>query len=979
MPTDIRDGPLQVTGKEPLASLIASVGETVPSAGNRPVILDDPGVAWFVESGALDIFIAERAGKEMASAFKHAVRAGTGCWAFGIAENDLDGTLQLVGKGLPGTLLLRVPLRDLLRQMDTRSGSDPASAALINAADAWIEELGAAVSREIRPRPRIDCRLPPTGHLQAEGVLTAERGVVWTSGASGVAFLGSESVSPHRSGWTAVTPLTWVATTGLVEIDCATSENLGLERLLFEALPEFQKLCLDAEGFNRQLAVADAANLQAATSSHRDRQRTVAEQGLFNLSKGSDTPPAADSPLLGALQAVGRHEGITFQAQADAGGRDPSLKRILENSRVRARKVRLERKDRWWLGDSGAMVAFRRDGGQPVALLPGSAGGYRILDPVTGQATRVRSDNIGELDDFAWFPYRPMRRKDSTGVMSFFRVARGQLGGDLLRMTLAGAAAGLLTLTPAIAIGMLIENVVPFGDATELLRFTIVLVILALAAGLLHMLRGTALMRLEGRISTRLSAALWDRLFSLPIGFFRRFSAGDVAERATALMVLRDRTAGPTTAAALSMLFAFPAVGLLFFYNAALGWLNLAVGVGVLAVTAAAGIAQLEPQRRYFAASRRVAGDLLQLINGLGKLRTAQAEDAALAFWARQYRMKKMAEIRIAAMSEHLASLAVAVPALASALVFAVALTQEDLELAEFLTVYAASVVLYSSLVSLGLSFQGISAIVPGCEQVLPILAAETEDMSGNRNPIALDGEIRFDQVSFRYSEDGPRILHDVSFHANPGELVAIVGESGAGKSTLIQLALGLEGPDTGGVYYDGRNLKDLDVASVRRQVGVVVQDGALLVGDVRGNIIGEASDLTLEDAWRAARQAAVADEIAAMPMGMYTPVGETAATFSGGQIQRIRIAAALVRSPRILFLDEATSWLDTNTQEETMAGIRASVATRIVIAHRLSTIREADRIYVMQAGRIVQQGSFEELLRTEGVFRDLAERQVAS
>ncbi len=955
--------------------MAAAVGEIVPAAGNRPVILDDPDVAWLVQSGTLDIFVAEHAGGDVASAFKHAVRTGNGRWAFGTTGHDRP--LRLIGKGLPDTVLLRVPVRGLLQLVASHPESDSATASLIDAVDAWIEDLGAAVSREIKPRPRVDRCLPPTGSLEVDGVLTADRGVVWIGGAEQIAFLGSETAAPGGPGWIAVTPLAWITAMSPVEIECATSENLGLERLLLEALPEFHRLCLGAEGFNRQLALADIANMQADTASHRGHQRTVAERSLLNLGRPPGTTPEDVSPLFAALQAVGNHEGITFQMQADARGQDPSLKDILETSRVRVRKVRLERRDQWWFGDSGAMLAFRRDDGQPMALLPGSTGGYRILDPATGKSTRARKDNVGELDDHAWFPYRPIRHDTSADMSSLFGIARGHLRADLLRLMTAGVAAGLLMLTPAAALGILIETIVPFGDAADLLWFTFVLVILALATGLLHMFRGMALLRLEGRISTRLSAALWDRLFSLPVGFFRRFTAGDVAERATALMVLRDRTAGPTTEAALSMLFALPSIGFLFFYNTALGWLNLAVGIIVLVATAAFGIAQLEPQRQYFAASRRVSGDLLQLINGISKLRTAQAEDAALAFWARQYRKKKQAEIKIAALSEHLASFAAAVPALASALVFAVALTQEELKLAEFLTVYAASIVLYSSLVSLGLSFQGISAIVPGCEQVLPIVAAETEDVSGNRMPITLVGEIRFDRVSFRYSEDGPRILHDVSFHARPGELVAIVGESGAGKSTLIQLALGLENPITGAVYYDGRNLKDLDVNSVRRQIGVVVQDGVLLVGDVRGNIIGESPDLTLDDAWRAARQAAVADDIAAMPMGMFTPVGETASTFSGGQIQRIRIAAALVRNPRILFLDEATSWLDTRSQAETMAGITASVATRIAIAHRLSTVREADRIYVMQSGRIVQQGNFEELLEADGVFRNLAERQM--
>ena len=231
--------------------------------------------------------------------------------------------------------------------------------------------------------------------------------------------------------------------------------------------------------------------------------------------------------------------------------------------------------------------------------------------------------------------------------------------------------------------------------------------------------------------------------------------------------------------------------------------------------------------------------------------------------------------------------------------------------------------------------------------------------------------------MSFRYTDDGPLIIDDVSIRARPGEFVAIVGESGAGKSTLLRLALGIEEPTGGGVYYDGRELAHLDRHSLRRQIGVVMQDGALRSGNILDNIIGVGDDLTIDDAWRAARLADVERDIAAMPMEMFTVVGDNSSTFSGGQIQRIRIAAALVREPRIMFLDEATSWLDARSQAQVMRDIESLAATRIVIAHRLSTIRKAERIYVLQDGRVVQEGRFNELFETEGPFRDLMQRQM--
>lgn len=958
--------------REALA-LIAAAGETVPVAGNRPVLLDDPGVAWLVADGILDVFVAEHVGGHVASALKHVVRLGAGRMVFGARGEGPGASLRLLAKGTEGTRLRRVPIPGLLARADV----DAAARALADAVDAWIEDFSAAITREITPRPLAEHRLPPVGRVSAHGVLMAERGVVWVSGAAAAAFLGTEPVGPGGSGPVPVTTHAWLDAAAPAELDCAASANLGPEALLLKALPEFHRLCFGAESLNQQLLLADEANLQVAAAGHRDHQKSMAERSLLRLDEELRTSPEGSRFLLDALRAIGRHEGIAFRSPGEGSGQEPSFTDILKASRVRARRVRLAKEDRWWLGDSGAMLAFRRDDGRPVALLPSAAGGYRILDPATGEAPRVRAENVGELHEYAWFPYRPLRRDEAVDMRTFFDVARRHLGADLARLAAAGAAAGLLMLAPAVAVGVLIGAIAPFGDEASLLRFTGALALLAVAAGLMHMFRGTALMRLEGRISARLTAAVWDRLLKLPTGFFRRFAAGDVAERAVAFMVLRDRTAGVAADALLSMLFALPAIGVLFFYDAALGWLNLAMGGGVLAVTALFGVAQLGPQRRYFRAARCLAGDLHQLITGIGKLRAAQAEEVALTFWARQYREKKQAEIRTAAYNERLTSLCLAVPALASALVFAVALTREELELADFLTVYAVSMVLYSSLTALGLSFQAIATIVPGCEQVLAILSTETEDASGGREPITLGGELRFERVNFRYSEDGPKVLHDVSIHANPGEFVAVVGESGAGKSTLIQLALGLERPETGSVSYDGRDLAHLDTASVRRQVGVVVQDGALLIGDVRNNIIGEAPDLSIDDAWRAARLARVADDIAAMPMGMHTPAGESATTFSGGQIQRIRIAAALVHNPRIVFLDEATSWLDVRAQAETISGIEKLAATRIVIAHRLSTVRKADRIYVMQGGRVVQTGGFEELLAAPGPFQDLARRQV--
>lgn len=964
-----------------LAEFAASVSEPHSVAANLPTPLNDPDIAWFVECGAVDVFAAEYADGQIQSAFKHLFRLDPGRLAFGVDEPQAGDALRLVAKGLAGTQLRRLPLRAWLNETAVTEGAGHLARALVVQVDAWIEDVAAAVARDIAPRPSPELRLMPGAPVEASGLLSAGHGVVWIAGEKlDAAFLEMEDAPAGGPGLMPVTRETWITLRHTAGVACLSSADLNIRTLLLQALPEFHRLALGAEAINRRLMLADEANLQVARTVHRRRDEDAARKNLLTLSGVPRGQPAADGgALVHALKVIGRHEGITIRTPPVDEGRDPSLNEIVQASGVRARRVRLSAEDRWWLGDSGAMLAFSRDDGRPLVLLPDAGGRYRLLDATSGQSRRANAETTGELLDHAWFLYRTLPADRAVGMKDLLDVAGGNLAADLIRLAVAGLGAGLLALAPAVAVNLLVGNVIPAGDPASLVQFTAVLVALAFVAAFSHMFRGMALMRLEGRVAARLGAALWDRLLRVRLSFFRRCTAGELATRAMTIQILRDRVSGVAADAFLSMLFLAPTFGLLFFYSTALGWLTLGFGLATLAVTTLLGALQIDPQRRYFETSRQLFGALFQFLTGIAKLRATGAEGSAFAAWARRYREHKKAEIRLAVLHEHLAAFSAAVPALAAAALFAVAGRQGDGQLAtaDFLAVYAASMVFYVSLGMLGNSVQALASIVPGREQIRPILTGATDPVSRRGTRVALSGALHLDRVSFGYSPNGPMILQDVSMHIKPGEFVALVGESGSGKSTLFRLALGLDDPWSGAVYYDGQDLAHLDRDSVRRQVGVVTQEGSLQSGNVLNSIIGVMADLTIDDAWRAARQAAVDGDISAMPMGMYTAVGENAATFSGGQNQRIRIAAALVRNPRLIFLDEPTSWLDTKSQAETMRGIEHATSTRIVIAHRLSTIRQATRIYVLQGGRVVQTGGFDELIETAGPFRDLALRQM--
>ena len=294
-----------------------------------------------------------------------------------------------------------------------------------------------------------------------------------------------------------------------------------------------------------------------------------------------------------------------------------------------------------------------------------------------------------------------------------------------------------------------------------------------------------------------------------------------------------------------------------------------------------------------------------------------------------------------------------------------------------FLAFNAAFALFISGATSLSSALIEVLDVIPLWLRSQPILHAEPEVDIQKADPGRLTGHFCVKRVTFRYREDGPLILDDVTVEARPGEFIALVGPSGSGKSSVLRLLLGFEQPQSGTVYYDGQDLSGLDVAAVRRQLGVVLQNGRINAGSIYENISGGAL-ISLGDAWTAAERAGFADDIRSFPMEMHTVISEGGGNLSGGQRQRLVIARALVLNPKILLLDEATSALDNRTQAIVSESLDKLKVTRLVVAHRLSTIRNADRIYVIQAGRVVQQGNFEELAAQEGLFAQLIKRQVA-
>lgn len=965
-----------------LSQIAAEWGAAVACAANRPADLGDPGFACFVESGAVDLFLVERKKGVEQSAPQHMLRAGAGRVLPGVAPQDDETSLELIAKGLPGTLLRRLPI-SRLTAVD--------SAELAGQVDAWISDISAMLARGITDYPRMDGLLESGEASTARsGRLAARRGTVWVTGLPPGGGLFLDLIDPAEDGTDpdAALPLTaatWVRLTQETPVSVASSAELAERGLLLPAMHAFNRVALSLERLNRRLAVVDQANLARAQVISRRRDEEEARRRLFNVfGRPDEETEEADSELHAALRAVGEHAGIEFQRPpASAAQRrsttDAAIARVLGASGVRGRKVWLAPENRWWVGDSGAMLAFRAEDDRPVALLPSMIRNYREVDPVGGRTRRITAANAGSLQPEAWSFY-PSLPSGVAGWRDLWDVARTGLGADLARLVVAGLLGGLIMLLPAVALGQVADEAIPAGDHGLLYRISLALVAFGLARALLRILHGMSLMRIEGRAVSRMEAAFWDRLLQLPTGVLRRYPANDLAVRGMTFQNVRDAARDVIGNGVLTVLFLSPMFLLIAWRDARLGGLTAAFGLVSLSVTVALGLRQISTHDRRLMAVRRLSGLLFQLINGVPRLRVDGAESSGFAAWAQGYREQKRAELELSAREAHLRAFCAALPSLAgAAVILGATLFDPGLPTTgDFIVIFVLFVLYQRAVIRLGESFGALIAVVPAWNQIRPLLVEATETRAEGELVEELHGEVVVDQVSFRHDADGPLILDKVSIRARKGEFIAVVGESGAGKSTLLRLLLGLERPSSGSIYLDGRDLQHLDLKAVRRQMGVVPQVVQLHPQDLWDNIVGDHDGATAEDAWRAAQLAAVDREIAAMPMGLLTPVGAGAALTSGGESQRIQIAHALISEPRILILDEATSWLDNETQSRILTNLSRLTSTRIVVAHRLSTLRRADRIYVMREGRVVQEGSFEELAATQGVFQDLMSRQVA-
>ncbi len=975
------------SGFTPLVELAMDSGIDVPCAGNQPVNLDDPDSIWFIDQGSVNLFLLELKDGIEQAAPQFLMSRESGWLLPGVSpyrDDDANGTtLHLIAKGSPVTSLKRLPA-SVLKQ------ADPAEVG--RQIDTWLSAMTDTLARFTKPLPR-PTKLAKPGRIEtgANCILSVRQSVVWVTKPAQSSFLLMDIVDQadvvRASGENEVLiPLTrtsWITLFDETTLTGVTTDTLAARGELMSALASFHAVALNLEQLNRRLAVVDVVNLERARTTSRRTAETKARQRLFNI---YDLPvdrelAIENTEMADALQIIGQREKINFNfpVRSTPSAAPVTLNDVLNASGVRARRVQFKNEGKWWWGNSGSILAFRAEDDRPVALVPSLFGRYREIDPRSKRNVRLTAERAKALKNEAWMFYRPLPAGD-VQTSSILKFAFHGAGADIARLVVTGLVHGLTRFAPALALGFVANEIVAGAGAQSLYALVVALVGFGLLSALFHILQSTTMMRLQTRSTSRIEAAFWDHLMRLPSSILQRYPAGDLAMSGMSFQKMCDSLQGTVADSFLSIIFLLPIFGVIFLYDATLGTITLAFSLLSLLITVVLGLCQISPYSRMINASRRVTGRLFEIIRGITKLRVENAEASAFAIWARNYREQKRAEIELGALEEHSQAFSAALPFLAAGtLLFAVMTgTGQSVAVGDFLVIYALFLIFQSAVARLGESFGTIAATLPALEQIRPLLNTTPEIESAGEPIEFLGGDVLFDRISFRYDTDGPLILDDVTIHARAGEFIAIAGESGAGKSTIFRLALGMDRPSAGAVYYDGRDLRHLNLKQVRQNIGSVPQSVRLHPQDLWDNVVGHHESVESGEISAALSISGIEDEIKHMPMGMMTMVGTSSAVLSGGESQRIMIARSVIRNPRIILFDEATNWLDNESQAQVLENLSKLNTTRIVIAHRLTTLKKADRIYVLQAGKVVQCGSYMELMETDGLFKDLVKRQIA-
>jgi len=971
----------------PLFQLFKEKGELLSAPSNTLLSCQrEKETLWFLEEGSVNLFAIELQNGSPEGVRTFLSHLLSPILFFPIDEKETFPLLELFALSESPVQLWKLPKRLLEESLLAQPALQPLFSSSL---ESWIRHM--ALFAEKRDKEKHDLFLTSSQELSCEenksfSVKRAldtdeKKEVIWVEILQGqAAFQDAPSLilEPLQDPF----PLTyhlWLTAVSSLHFKTSSTESVVKERRWHAALSYFHHILF---GYYRIREEKKKESLPARLDRKiREEHQTLNSVfkgmvSLLNPEKAALEHPSAH-PLFLSCLLLGKWMHIDFVLPENLTKESDlffQLSEICNASLCRFREVRLTHG--WWKEDSGPLLGFYKENQQPVCLRCKKSG-YEVIDPSSKERKVLTEESARELLSAAYAFYRPFpaHLRKAKEVVFFFLQTHFK---DLIPIFLYGILSSLAALFVPFATAAIFGRAIPDSNRSLLLQLSLGLLLSALSTALFFYLRSMALVRLSGHASHELQASLWDRLLKLPVSFFRQFTTGNLVQRVTAIEQIRQILSDNASRVILSGFFSLFYVIAMLFYSPALTLIALAIFSITFALTLIAFYKKAILEKKIQSLTNEINGLLVQIISGVGKLRVAGAENNAFSRWATLFTRLKKRELGSQRIYNIILNTISLLPLLSYAALFGEVMfwrASGSMSTGSFLGFNAAFMILTFSLLDLSDALMQIVPVPALWNTLHPILDTPQERISEKIKIEKLTGEIRVDEVSFYYDKEEALVLDNISFYVDPKEFIALVGPSGSGKSTLIRLLLGFELPVRGTIYYEGHDLLSLNLHEVRKQTGAVLQTSGIIAGTLYENLVCGGL-YSQEEIDSALALSGFSQDLDAFPMGLHTFIPMGGETLSGGQKQRLLIARALLAKPRLLLFDEATSALDNKVQDEISRNLEALDITRIVVAHRLSTIKHADRIYVLDKGKIIQTGSFEELAKAPGLFAQMLARQ---
>ena len=677
-----------------------------------------------------------------------------------------------------------------------------------------------------------------------------------------------------------------------------------------------------------------------------------------------------------AIEEILKYYHYEFQTN----GEEPEFETVDEQLDYRLkpfgimhRQIKLD--DAWYTCAVGPILGTLKETGNAIALIPGAISGYKYYDFKTLKYEKVTKKIAEQIDNEATCFYRPLPARKIT-IVDLLKFMLSLLStSDIILYFAMMAISTLMGMVSPKITQILFSNVVESGSTRILVGISIFMICYSISQLLFSSYQALVNQRIGIKQNIIVQAAVMNRIMNLPTRFFKDYGSGELSSRSQYVQTLCSLLYTTIISTSISSVFSLTYLTQVFEFAPELVIPSVVITLTTIVFSLITTFVQSKVSKKQMLISTKESGISYSMITGIQKIKLAGAEKRMFSRWADLYAKSTMLTNNPPSIVKYAPAINLAISSVGTIILYYIAIASK-VSVANYYAFNASFGMVsaaFSALASIATTFANIK---PTLEMAKPIMDAEPEVSAGKEIVTKVSGAIELNNVSFRYTDDMPMVIDNLSLRIKPGEYVAIVGSTGCGKSTLLRLLLGFEKPLKGSIYYDRKDITKVDLQSLRRKIGVVMQDGKLFTGDIYSNIVISAPQLTLDEAWKAAEMASIADDIREMPMGMHTLISEGSGGISGGQKQRLMIARAVAPKPKILMFDEATSALDNITQKNVSDAIDALKCTRIVIAHRLSTIRHCDRIIVLNKGKIEENGTYEELIKNNGFFAELVERQ---